>query len=392
MISWQYLAQATQPANLPFFERLLTNDTIRNTTLVGWLVLFGGIFVGVTLGKIASTVLRAVAARVATHGWEMRSIVIRSFAGPSQLALIGLGISIGIGQLAPSPQLSASAARFLALLYIVTIGWIIYNCIDLVHAALQKITSRTESKLDDQIVPLVTKTIRVFEVVIITLFAAENVFGANIGAWLAGLGIAGLAVSLAAQDSIKQLFGSISILVDHPFTQGDFVKIAGQSGTVEDFGFRSTRLRTADGTLVTISNSEVANSAIENFQRRPAIRRIIDVTLTYDTPPEKLREAIAILQGILAEPEVAGSFDLQKMPPRVYLDNLNADSINIKVFFWVKSLDYWPYMELLQKVNLMILERLAAAGIELAFPTRTLYLASDPKHPFVLANEAVQAG
>ena len=123
-------------------------------------------------------------------------------------------------------------------------------------------------------VPLITKTIRVFLLVIMALFAAENVFQANISAWLAGLGIAGLAVSLAAQDSIKNVFGSITILMDQPFAQGDFVKMASFSGTVEEVGFRSTRLRTPEGSIVTIPNSEVANASIENLARRPAIRRV----------------------------------------------------------------------------------------------------------------------
>ena len=108
---WGYVAQVEQPATRPFFERMLTNDTLRETTPGGWLVLFGGIFAGVVVGKIVGTSLRTISAKLVVRGWQIRSIVTRSFAGPANLAIIGAGISIGIGQLAPSPQLSERPKR-----------------------------------------------------------------------------------------------------------------------------------------------------------------------------------------------------------------------------------------------------------------------------------------
>lgn len=378
------LAQATQPAAPTFFERLITNDTIRNTTIAGWGILFCGVFGGVLVGKVISVALRNAADHLGKRNWRARAIVLRSLTGPVNLALIGAGISIGIGQLAPSPQLHDAASKGLALLYVITVGWLLYNLIDLVDAALRDITARTETKLDDQLVPMVTKSIRIFLIIIVALFAAENIFGANISAWLAGLGIAGLAVSLAAQDSIRNVFGSVTILIDQPFTQGDFIKVGDVSGSVEEVGFRSTRLRTPDGTLVTIPNSKMADSNIENFQSRPAMRRIIDITITYDTPLAKVEEAIQIVKSVLAEPDIAANFDLNTLPPRVFFNNLNSDSLNIRAFYWFASLDFWAFNAHAELVNLRIMQRFEQAGIEFAFPTRTLFLATDPKRKLTL--------
>ena len=270
----------------------------------------------------------------------------------------------------------------LRLLTITAVGWFLYNLVDVLAQGMAHFATRTQSNLAGQLVPLVRKTLRVFLVVLLVLFAAQFVFGADITAWLAGLGIAGLAVSLAAQDSLKNLFGSITVLLDRPFQVGDRVIIDGHDGPVEEIGFRSTKLRKLSGELVTIPNSKVVDTAIVNVQRRPTIPRIFSLTLTYDTPPDKVRQAVQILRDLLAEPQLQGGFDMEKQPPRVYFDAFNADSLNIKVYYWFRpALDWWAYNDHAQHFNEQVLERFAAAGIEFAFPTQTLFLASDPNRP-----------
>jgi MscS family membrane protein len=385
----EIVATPTDPATpadqaRTLFESFVANDTIRNTTPMGWGILFGGIFGGVMLGKIVQTMLRAAGARLTAAGWPVKGIFVRSFAGPANLAIIGIGISIGTGYLARSEQLDNIALTGMALIYTIAIGWLLYNLVDVVDASLRSVTSKTQSKLDDQLVPLVTKTMRIFLIVIVALFAAENIFGANIGAWLAGLGIAGLAVSLAAQDSLRNIFGSVTILLDQPFAQGEFVRIGEFMGTVESVGFRSTRLRTPDGSLVTIPNATAANANVENLARRPSIRRNMDITITYDTPPHKIEEALAIVKGILTDPEITESFDMEKQPPRVVFDKLNADSLNIRASYWFRPVDIWLFLAHSEKVNLRLMRRFNDAGIDFAFPTSTTYLVSDPKRPLVM--------
>jgi MscS family membrane protein len=214
------------------------------------------------------------------------------------------------------------------------------------------------------------------------LLIAENVFRQNIATWLAGLGIAGIAVSLAAQDSLKNLFGSITILLDRPFKLGDRIVFSGYDGPVEEIGFRSIKIRTLTGHLVTVPNSKVVNEAVENIGARPYIRRLMNVTITYDTPREKVELAVKIIQDLLEEEglrkPVHGSIGSDEYPPKVYFSGYNADSLNILVLYWFFPPKYWDYMNHAQRFNLRLFEEYEKAGIEFAFPTQTLFLAGDP--------------
>ena len=360
------------------------NHMLRETHWTGWVVLLGGIFAGIALGKLVQTGLRVLGQRLESRGWHARGEIFRSGAGPAALTLFTVGLSLGLAKVALGPNLLAFVTRTLALLYIVALGWFLYNLVAVLDIGLRKLTARTRSSLDDQIVPLIRKTLRIFLVIVFVLFTAENVFGADITAWLTGLGIAGLAVSLSAQDSLKNLFGSVTIILDRPFAVGELITFAGHTGTVEEIGFRSTRLRTLAGNLVSVPNSKIVDSDVENLARRPAIRRVLNVTVTYDTTPEKVEEAVAIIKRVLAEPQIVSAFDMEKFPPRVSFDEFNADSLNIRVFYWFTPPDYWAYLEHAQQVNLRLLSEFADAGIEFAFPTRTLYLAGDANRELAL--------
>jgi MscS family membrane protein len=362
-------------------------QTARETSWLGWGLLVLSIFVGVVLGRVAQGIFHRLARYSQQQGWPARATVLHSMAGPAALALITAGLAAGLTLIRMSPAVATFALHVLVLLWIIAGGWLLFNLVDLVDLTLHRFALRTHTNFDNLVVPLVRRTLRIFLVVVLALFTAENVFGADIGAWLAGLGIAGLAVSLAAQESIKNLFGSLTVFLDRPFTIGHFVMLADKTGTIEEIGFRSTRLRTVDGAVVTIPNSKVVDNPIENLTLRPAIRRVIDLTITYDTPPEKIERAVEIVHAVLAEPEIAKAFDLEKFPPRVYFDALNADSLNIKVFYWHHPPDYWQYLEHAQRVNLLLIRRFNDEGIEFAFPTRTLFLARDPKRELAMQIE-----
>ena len=353
-------------------------DTFSQTPWWGWLVLLGGLFLGVAVGKLVSGLLRKFADRSAAKGQPVRETVLNSIAGPVALALLTLGIAIGLTSIALSDEVRAVTAGGIRLLNIVAIAWFLFNLVELVDLTLRRVTSRSQSKLDDQLVPLVRKTLRLFLLIVFVLFAAENVFGANISAWLAGLGIAGLAVSLAAQDSIRNFFGSLTIFVDRPFQVGDLIKLGDAQGNVEEIGFRSTKLRTLSGEMVTIPNSKIVDQSVTNVSRRPSIQRIMDVTITYDTPSDKVQQAIDILRNILTDPSIAASFRMEKFPPRVYFTDFKADSLNIRVIYWHFPADWWAYCAHAERINLMLLQRYNDAGIEFAFPTQTLLLSSDP--------------
>lgn len=376
------LAQTTRPQTTrpwDFLEPLKLGDTISQTPLAGWIILIVGVFGGLVIGKAASAILQRISTTLAARGCRLRSILLASIAGPANLVLIGIGLAIGFTGLSLAPIVREYTGQTLVLIFVFALGWLIYNFVDILDAVLSDLTAKTESKLDDQLVPLVRKTLKVLVVIVFALFVAENVFKANIGTWLAGLGIAGLAVSLAAQDSIKNIFGSVTILMDRPFSQGDVVTLAGQTGTVEEIGFRSTRIRTFDGALVTIPNAKVADSEVVNLTAKPSLRRILDVALPYDTPPAKVEQALQIVRNLLADEQFARAFDLQKDPPRVFFDELHAGSLNLKIMYWCTPTDYWQFLDHNQRFNFELLRGFESAGIEFARPAQTLYLAGDPK-------------
>ncbi|HLL88057.1 MAG TPA: mechanosensitive ion channel family protein [Tepidisphaeraceae bacterium] len=357
--------------------------TFAETPWSAWGVLLLGIGGGVVGGKVVNTILRTMARRGTGRGWTVYATVAASAAGPAYLAAIAVGLAVGMTPLVLTDDVRAFANDALKLLFIIAIAWFLFELVALVELGLHRVArGHGGATFVNQFVPLIRKTLRIFLVVVFVLFAAENVFDANIGAWLAGLGIAGLAVSLAAQDSIKNVFGSLTIFLDRPFAVGDRIVFDGHDGPVEFIGFRSTKIRTLAGDLVTVPNAKIVDGSVRNVGVRPSIQRVLDVSVTYDTTPAKVREAVEILRNILAEPDVAGGFDPEKQPPRVYFENLTADTLNLRVWYWFRpSSDWWAYMEHTQRVNLLILERFNAAGIEFAFPTRTVHVVGTPPPP-----------
>jgi MscS family membrane protein len=255
----------------------------------------------------------------------------------------------------------------------VALVWFIFSLLSIVDFHLKNWAASTESTIDDVLAPLAGKTLRVFTIIIGSIIIIQNLTGVKIGPLLASLGIGGIAVALAAKDSIANFFGTLTILFDKPFQLGERVIIDKFDGVIEDVGFRSTRIRTLTGHLVTIPNEKIVNSGLENVAKRPHIRWLTNMTITYDTPPEKVERAVSIIQEILDNHEgIHPDF-----PPRVYFNGFNDWSLNIMVIAWYHPADYWLMQEWQQRTCLEILRRFKDEGIEFAFPSRTLYLAND---------------
>jgi MscS family membrane protein len=220
------------------------------------------------------------------------------------------------------------------------------------------------------VAPLVRRTLRVFLIVIAAMFIVQSVFKQDIGAWLAGLGIAGLAVSLAAQDSLKNLFGSITIIMDRSFKIGERIICTGCDGVIEDIGLRTTRVRTSGGHVISIPNANIVNSPIENLSRRPAIRRNFSLALKLDTPAEKVKLGLKIVNDILAEegirepihPTINGKIT----SPQVVFSDYKTNCLILEVAYWFAPPNNDQYAAHAEKINLRILEEFNRAGINLA--------------------------
>ena len=374
---------------LSLFDRLHVGEFLAMNSLTQWGLLLGGVLGGIVAGRIAAAILQHLGKRAHGRAWGGRERMLAGLAGPANLALVGAGLAFGVAALRLGPELRTFSNKTLLLIQSLAAFWYLFNLVGTFDLLLHRIIGRPQSTLDAQLTPLIRKSLRGLVVIFGAMFVIQSVFNHNIGAWLAGLGIAGLAVSLAAQDSLKNIFGSITILLDRPFHLGDRIVFAGYDGTIEEIGFRSTKVRTLTGHQVNIPNSRIVSDPVENIGRRPTIRRLMNVTIPYDTPRAKIEQAVAILRDLLEDDEFRGPIHPtvggDEFPPRVFFNEFNATSLNILVLYWYAPPNFWDFMELAQRLNLRIFEEFEKAGIEFAFPTQTVYLAGDPKRQLAIS-------
>jgi len=223
-----------------------------------------------------------------------------------------------------------------------------------------------DQKLAGMMLPIMSRTLKVFVIVTGALTTAQYL-GIPVTSAIAGLGVGGIAVALAAQSTLANIFGSVTILVDRPFRVGDMVRIQEFEGNVEEIGLRSTRIRTPEGHLVTLPNKVVVDAGIINIARRPTIRHAMTIGLTYDTPAERVQEAVKLLREIFkAHPLTHDVW--------VYWRTYSASSLDIFVVYWCKSTDQQQFLQALDEINVEIKRRFDAAGLEFAFPTQTIHL------------------
>jgi MscS family membrane protein len=221
--------------------------------------------------------------------------------------------------------------------------------------------------------PWIKKTLVAIFVIIGVLLTVQGL-GYNVSAILSGLGLGGLAFALAAQDTIANLFGSIVVAIDQPFKLGETVKIGAHTGTVEDIGLRSTKIRLVDRSLVVIPNKLVSSEAITNLSRFTSRRVEQVVGLTYGATAAQLEGIVADIRALLnAEPEVNAA------DTHVWFRDYSASSLDLWIVYVAKDPDFAKHMALRQRVNLGLMRAVAARGLAFAYPTQTVHVASLPE-------------
>jgi len=334
------------------------------------LILLGWILGGLVIGKLIQVSLTTFGKSKRFEGKEVVKVAFKAFARPVPFLFFAIGLRYGLNSMELSEAVDGIVADCFSVLFTTAVAFFIYSLVDVIDYGITHITGKTETKMDDMMAPMVRKSLRITIVVLALVQIAQILSDKPITSILAGLGVGGLAVALAAQDTIKNFFGSLVIFADKPFELADRVVVNGHDGTVEEVGFRSTRIRTLDGHLVTVPNGELANMTIQNIGKRPYIKRVMNIGITYDTPPEKVEEALAILRDILDHHEGMN----EEFPPRVYFNQYNDCSLNIQAIYWYHPPSYWDFLAHAESVNMDLLRRYNERGIEFAFPTQTIYL------------------
>ncbi len=348
------------------------NEVVFSGTDITWgkiIILLAWAFGAALLGKLIQVVLTTIGKQKRVEGKKIFQVTLKALGRPMPFLFFALGLKFGLRhQFGPEPI--AIVADSLSVLFTFAVTFFIYSLVDVLDYIITHFTSKTHTKMDDMMAPMVRKSLRIVIVVLALVQVAQILSDKPITSILAGLGVGGLAVALAAQETIKNFFGSLVIFADKPFELGERIVVGGHDGTIEEVGFRSTRIRTLDGHLVTVPNGELANQMIQNIGKRPFIKRVMNVTITYDTPPEKVQLAIDILKELLDNHEGMDP----EFPPRVFFNDFNDCSLNILAIYWYHPPAYWDFLAHAEKLNMALLKRYNEAGIEFAFPTQTLYV------------------
>jgi MscS family membrane protein len=262
----------------------------------------------------------------------------------------------------PSVLLRASLLKILALLFIGSIAAIVMVLVDVVSDTMMARLNIRERAVSHSVFPLLVRSVKIC----VGFFAALVVLGAwgyNVNAVLAGLGVGGIAVALAAQKTIENLFGGVSVITDKPVLVGDFCQFGGQVGTVEDIGLRSTRIRTLDRTIVTIPNSSFSSMTLENFSKRDRMWFHPTLHLRRDTTPEKIRAMMDAIVTVLTKQDLVDPTDVP-----VRFTKISKESFDLEIFAYVNSPDFNVYLKTQSEMLLKIVEAARQLGVEFAVP------------------------
>ncbi|MBN2456971.1 MAG: mechanosensitive ion channel family protein [Sedimentisphaerales bacterium] len=368
-----------------WWEKTINYKIIKGNAIWRFAIVLLVVLIAIAIGRILQYVITAYAQRREDkQGVTALTLFLKCLTKPISVAFFAFGLYFSKLCLIfedrtvapPIEGISATIEKgwteIAQAVAAIAAAYALYKLVDVAEHYLLKWTSRTTTKLDDMLVPVIRKSLRITIAVIAALWIAEGILGAQIRTILLSAGVGGIAIALAAKDTVANFFGSITIFADRPFQVDDLVKIGEHFGPVEEVGFRSTRVRTLEGHLVSIPNSMIVNSTVENVGKRPFIRRTSNITITYDSGHTKAKRAVDIIKEILADvPEVNKDPD---KPPRIYFNEFNDCSLNIYMSYWVKPADYWLYYEVNERVNLELMKRFESEQIEFAFPTQTLYV------------------
>jgi len=315
--------------------------------------------------------LKKLAARTET---TLDDKLFPALEGPAGTFVMVTGIFSALKVL----KLSASSDQYLAsgstVAYSLVMFWAFLRAFDALLSHLQEIALHRNMSVA-AFMPWIKKSLVTLFVIFGGLMVVQSL-GYDVKALLAGLGIGGLAFALAAQDTIANVFGSIVVAIDQPFKLGEAVKIGANEGVVEDIGLRSTKLRTPGRNLIIIPNKTVAAEAVINNSRFIG-RRVEQVFgLTYDVTPEQMEAIVAEIRGI-----ITGEAEVDETSVHAYFRDFNTSSLDIWIAYNTKDPDFAKHMALRQRINLAIMRAVSARGLEFAFPTQTLNLASAAQDP-----------
>jgi MscS family membrane protein len=319
------------------------------------------------LGVIASAFARRWLlwlARKSKNDWD--DALVAAGRGPIAMLFFALGFLIISSLLALADGPQGVVLRLLKMLAILGVGWYLVRLIDVAADLLMQIFRNRDDDMGLSMVPVARRILKPVMIVLVVLLGLQNL-GMNVTGLLAGLGIGGLALAMASKSTVENMLGGITIAFDRPFKVGDTIKTGSFRGSVEEVGLRSTRIRTANRTLVTLPNGRLADSHIENFAERDKLRHAFTIGLQYDTSMDQVRYVIDEVKRFLySRDDISDGFSVR-------FSTLADSSVNVDVVHYVATEAWGEFTAAREEILMEVSEIVGRAGAEFAYPSQTLY-------------------
>lgn len=345
-------------------ENELWGNTIENWG-ISILIILGAIIIVKLLSLLGKKVIKPFVTGTDNH---LDDVIFYSLEAPVKFAIILLGIWIAIHRLVYPDSFVKVVDNAYSILIVLDITWFFGR---LFSSLLQVYWGKQSNGQANKMMPIIKRTILVIVWLIGIVMALSNV-GVNISALLGTLGIGGIAFALAAQDTVKNVFGAFTILTDKPFSIGDTIRVDSYEGTVVDVGIRSTKIMNYDKRIITFPNYKITDTSIVNISSEPMRRVVLNLGLTYDTTSEKMKEALELLKSIPKRVENVSSNPSDIVA--VFTEYSDSALVIMYIYFIEKQGDI---LGVTSNMNMEILAAFNKAGLNLAFPTRTVYIQKD---------------
>ena len=345
-------------------ENELWGNTIENWG-ISILIILGAIIIVKLLSLLGKKVIKPFVTGTDNH---LDDVIFYSLEAPVKFAIILLGIWIAIHRLVYPDSFVKVVDNAYSILIVLDITWFFGR---LFSSLLQIYWGKQSNGQANKMMPIIKRTILVIVWLIGIVMALSNV-GVNISALLGTLGIGGIAFALAAQDTVKNVFGAFTILTDKPFSIGDTIRVDSYEGTVVDVGVRSTKIMNYDKRIITFPNYKITDTSIVNISSEPMRRVVLNLGLTYDTTSEKMKEALELLKSIPKRVENVSSNPSDIVA--VFTEYSDSALVIMYIYFIEKQGDI---LCVTSNMNMEILAAFNKAGLNLAFPTRTVYIQKD---------------
>ncbi|RMG09411.1 MAG: mechanosensitive ion channel family protein [Planctomycetota bacterium] len=330
------------------------------------------VVLGLILDRLVIAVLTAIVALILrTQKMDADRELTRRSLRPFAMLAMALFWWGGLNWLGLPPKALSVASVLVTFVTAVAGVWGAYRLVDVLCNALERKAAKSVSKFDDLLVPLVRKSAKVFIVVFGLVFVADSM-GFSVSGMLTGLGLGGLAFALAAQDTVKNFFGSLTVVLDRPFEVGDWVLIDGVEGSIEEVGFRSTRIRTFYQSVITIPNAKLLTAVVDNMGARRYRRWKTTLGVTYDATPEQLEGFCEGIRELIRQHPTTRKDYFQ-----VYVTGFGASAIEILVYTFFDTPNWGRELQEKQRLILDIMRLAEDLGLSFAFPTQTVHLVND---------------